>query len=372
MFTWPVFTIFLFSNGLNMTEVMLLESIFSIMLITLQVPTGALADLIGRKGCMTAGLSLIAIGSVLYSIGTNFWQFAFAEIIWGIGSAIMSGANVALLYDTLKQNKKAKLSTRIFGNIYFYVLFAGVVASLASGLIIAAYSIRWTWYFTTVAIAIAAVLSLFLIEPKQKKAKFNIKNYYWKMLDSIKLIAKNKRLGLLTFNAALTGCIGTIGFWFYQPHMRASGIPIELFGIVFAGFSIFAAFSAKFAHHVERRLDLRKIVWLSPFLSAIALIGLATFFSPIISIPMIFILQFVRGFSGPTLTTLSNQVMPSEMRATINSVGGMISRTFFVALGPLFGFFSDNISLSFALLMVALVAAIQIPLFGIKPEKVRK
>jgi MFS family permease len=247
-----------------------------------------------------------------------------------------------------------------------------VVSSLASGLIIATLGMRWTWHFTTIAMVSSAVFSLFLIEPKRMERKFNIRNYYNQIIESIKFIIKNKRLSILTINAALTGCIGTIGFWFYQPHMRASGIPIELFGIVFAGFSICAAFSAKFAHHFEKRLDLRKIVWISPFLSAIAFIGLATFFSPIISIPMIFILQFVRGFSGPTLTTLSNHVMPSHMRATINSIGGMISRTFFVALGPLFGLLSDSISISFAILMVALVASIQIPLFGIRPEKVRK
>jgi len=370
LFTWPIFTIFLFSNGLNMTEVLLLESIFSIMLILFQLPTGALADLIGRKGCISIGLSLIAIGSLLYGIGTNFWQFAFAEIIWGIGGATMSGADTALLYDTLKQSKKAKLSTRIFGNGFFAMMVAGVFSSLAGGLIVNVYGMRWAWYLSTVALFIAVIFSLFLIEPKRKAVKFNISKYYKQMSDSIKLVFQHKRLSLLTANAALTGCLGTIGFWFYQPHLQASGIPIAVFGLVFAGFSIFAAFSSKIAHILEKKLDVRKIVWLSPFLTAIALIGLAMFFEPIISILMILILQFVRGFSGPTLTTLSNEVMPSEKRATISSFGGMLSRIFFVIMAPIFGYMSDNISMSFALLMVAMVAAVQIPLFGIKQGKV--
>jgi MFS family permease len=366
----PVMTIFFFANGLTMAQVMLLESIFSIGLIVFQVPTGALADIIGRKGCMILGSFVIAFSSILYGFGTGFWQFAIAELVWAFGAAAVSGADVALIYDTLKQSKNTKLSTHILGDAFFYSLLGGVLSSLASGYITATLGFRGGWYITTVTIAVSGILGFWLIEPKQKVAKLGISTYYSQMIDSIKLVLQDKRLALIMVNSALVGCLGVIGFWFYQPHMKASGIPIELFGFIFAGVNIFAAISSKFAHYIEKILDVRKIVWISPFLTSLAFIGLALFFNPIASILLIIMLQFVRGFSNPTFATLQNNLMPSEKRATMFSFGGMLSRIFFVILAPIFGYLSDSISMSFALLMVAMVAAIQIPLFGIKQEKV--
>ena len=102
VFPIPVVVLFWMANGLNLTEVMILQSVFSIIIVVLELPTGYFADLYGRKTSLVIGSLTLFFGIIIYSFGHNFFQFLIAEILWGISASFLSGANLALLYDTLK------------------------------------------------------------------------------------------------------------------------------------------------------------------------------------------------------------------------------------------------------------------------------
>ena len=81
VFFAPVIVVFLNANGLSMTEVMVLQTIFAAGLIVLEVPSGFLADLAGRKITLVLGSVLLVVGAAIYGVGTAFWTFTIAEIV---------------------------------------------------------------------------------------------------------------------------------------------------------------------------------------------------------------------------------------------------------------------------------------------------
>lgn len=97
----PIIVVFILSKGLSFTEVMLLNSISSIALVVFEVPTGVIADRVGRKWSILIGAFFMAVSMILLAFAYNFYILAISEIVFSLGMALRSGADTALLYDTL-------------------------------------------------------------------------------------------------------------------------------------------------------------------------------------------------------------------------------------------------------------------------------
>ena len=83
-FAWfPIPTIVLFyeSYGLNIEQIVLLKTILSLSVLLLEVPSGYLADLWGRKACLVLGSGVWIASWLIYCIGTSFTEFAIAEVL---------------------------------------------------------------------------------------------------------------------------------------------------------------------------------------------------------------------------------------------------------------------------------------------------
>ena len=105
-FAWfPIPTIVLFYEhyGLNIEQIVLLKTILSLSVLVLEVPSGYVADLWGRKACLVFGSGVWVASWLIYCTGTSFTEFAIAEILAGVAGSLISGANTALGYDTLIQ-----------------------------------------------------------------------------------------------------------------------------------------------------------------------------------------------------------------------------------------------------------------------------
>src|SRR3989338_9200182 len=101
MVAMPIFVLFLQDNGLSMTQIITLQVMFSIIIVVAEIPSGYLADIISRKISIIIGLLLGFLAYVIYAQSYQFTGFLLAEMILGFGSSFLSGADSALLYDTL-------------------------------------------------------------------------------------------------------------------------------------------------------------------------------------------------------------------------------------------------------------------------------
>ena len=114
-----------------MQDVFILEEVsIRIAAVALEIPSGYLADVWGRRKCLILGCILFFFGYLCYSFTSTFTAFLFAEILLGTGQTLVNGADSALLYDTTAQYKKENLYLRYEGRITMIGNFAEALAGI--------------------------------------------------------------------------------------------------------------------------------------------------------------------------------------------------------------------------------------------------
>ena len=103
---------------LSYAQMTLLEVIGTTFLIALQLPTGALADLIGRKKTIVLGWLVTGIGNILFAHAVDFPSFIATYLVVNFGFALVSGADMALIYDSLKEAGQEENRLQRFAHMY--------------------------------------------------------------------------------------------------------------------------------------------------------------------------------------------------------------------------------------------------------------
>lgn len=348
----PIVVLFYQDNGMGMHEIFILKAIYSVAIVVMEIPSGWMADIWGRKKTLILGAVLGSAGFLAYSFSYGFLAFAIAEIILGIGHSFVSGADSAMLFDSLKADNKTKEYTKQEGRITSTGNFAEAIAGITGGFL-AAISLRTPFYLQFAVAAMAIPAALTLIEPKihSNKHVHSIK----KLVQNIKntlVVNQNLRISILL--SAVTGTATLTFAWLVQPFFKAIDLPVEMFGIFWTALNLTVGVSSIFAHRVEiflgKRYTLLAIILLLSagyFLSGIAI----TFWG----LAFLFLFYLMRGIATPVLKNYINQYTESEVRATMLSVRNFIIRISFAVIGPLLGWITDNISLNYAFILAGVI-----------------
>ena len=190
-FYYPVFTVLFLDFGLSLEQFALLNTAWAFTIVLAEVPSGALADLLGRKLLlvatsllMIAEMSLIAFVP-LGNLQVVFWAFLVNRVLSGLAEAMASGADEALAYDTLvayglagewSKVLEVQMRAQNVGYIFAMTLGAvvydpGVVNRLLGwlsfeGIVTQQMSMRFPVYLTLVFGLLALVATLRMREPQ--------------------------------------------------------------------------------------------------------------------------------------------------------------------------------------------------------------
>nr|WP_321356924.1 MFS transporter [uncultured Draconibacterium sp.] len=356
----PIVVLFYQSNNMGMHEIFVLKAIYSIAIVGMEIPSGWMADVWGRKKTLVLGSILGSLGFLIYSFSYGFWAFVAAEIILGIGHSFVSGADSAMLYDSLKADKRTDKYVREEGRITSVGNFSEAIAGVVGGLL-AVISLRTPFYFQFGVAAIAIPAALTMMEPKIHSTEHI--HSVMKMVQNIrKTFVTNHNLRVAILLSSVTGTATLTFAWFVQPFFKAIGLPVEFFGVFWTALNLTVGVSTVFAYKVEEFLGRR---W--SILLVIILLSVGYVFSGITisywGLGFLFLFYLVRGLATPIFKNYINQYTDSEVRATMLSVRNFIIRIAFAGIGPLLGWITDNISLSKAFLLagiIYLVAAIAV------------
>ncbi len=348
----PVIVLFFQENGLSMKEVFLLQSLFSAAVILMEIPTGYFSDCFGRKKSIVIGSILETMGYIIYSQSYSFWGFLLAEIILGVGVSFISGADSAMLYDTLLEERRNNEYRKVEGRGLSMGLFAESVASILGGFL-ALISLRVPLYWDIYTTFLSVPVALTLVEPKRHKNESRG--------SSIKQILKLLKYTLndhaevkwLTVYSALVGAATLTMVWLIQPYLTATKVPLGFFGMIWAGFILVAALFSWNAHRVENFLG-RKISLISLIILPVLGYFLLGSFWFIWSGAFITFFYITRGINNPVILDYINGLVSSDVRATVLSVKNLIGRLIFTVLGPIVGWVSDAYSLKAALVSLGM------------------
>ncbi len=347
----PIIVLFYLDNGLDMQEIFQLKAIYSVAIVVMEIPSGWMADVWGRKKTLLLGSILGSAGFLIYSFSFGFWAFAAAEIILGVGHSFVSGADSALLFESLKSSGKSDQYIKHEGRITSAGNFAEAIAGVSGGLL-AAISLRLPFYFQFGIAAIAIPASLTLVEPKIQIAE-HIHSIRKLAMNIGKTLKSNHNLRIAILFSSITGTATLTFAWLVQPFFKAINLPVELFGLFWTVLNLTAGVSSVFAHVFEKMMGKRYT-----FLLIILLLSAGYLLSGIYisywGMIFLFLFYLVRGIASPVLKNYINFYTPGEVRATMLSVRNFIIRIIFAAFGPFLGWLTDKVSLESAFISAGL------------------
>jgi MFS family permease len=154
---------FYWARFASYTQIGVAFSILTLFWILMEVPTGVLADLFGRKFAIVLGFASLLVGGFFLLTGTKFWWLILGCVFENFGRASISGALDALVYDDLLSRKKASLFPGIISLKTQVSFFAYTVATITGGL---AYTVnfRLPYLFMLIAAFSSFVISLQIVE----------------------------------------------------------------------------------------------------------------------------------------------------------------------------------------------------------------
>ena len=361
MLYMPVSFLFYAENGME-EHYLLLHAIYSGIIALLEVPSGYVADVWGRKPALILGSFFGVLGFGAYSISYGFTGFLIAEILLGIGSSLLSGADSAILYDTLSQEKKEKRYLKEEGRITAVGNTAETLAGLFVSVVIFN-QFRIYFQLQTILAIVAFAAALFLIEPKvhllRKKAGF-------KDILSIVNISfrKNKTLRNLIIFASAVGLASLSMAWLAQPIFKEMGLKERYFGFAWVFLNGMVMLGSLSAYKINSKLKLKWSILYMMISFPIGFMIAGLHFGYIAFIPLA-LLFYLRGTSHPILKNYINELTDSSQRATVLSLRSLLVRIMFFTLGPILGFFYNKISLEHALYMCSISVAIPLLVFGV-------
>ena len=340
----PVMTLFFLERGLTLFQIMLLQSIFAISMIIMEIPSGYFADRLGRKASIVVSIILMAFGFLLYYASFNFWMFVLSEIIIGLGASFLSGSDSALLYDSLIETNNKEMFKKYEGKRGSLSLVSESIASVLGGFIAKislSLPLLVQFFITLAALPFGILL-------KETKIHMEKRRSFVKDIKTIINYSKNKKIKWFFLLNAFILNSTLVMFWFIQPLLKQVGLDIKYFGFVMAALLLISAYFSYLGERYEKALGINKAL-LSLVILAPLGYGLIILFNSIYGIVFLALFYIVRGLAKPILSDYINKMIDSKVRATLISINNLISRVIFSIVSPFIGLIADKYSLNIAL-----------------------
>ncbi len=363
----PVMVPFFESRGLSLAQVFYLQAFFAFVVVLFEVPSGYVADMLGRRNALIAGSVFHAIGFTWLCFADGFVELMIFEALVGVGISLLSGADLSLLYDTqeaLEHDNKRKAHG--IANMRFIKSVAEGISALIGGVLIAS-----SFEVTVIANAIFAwvplVLSLFLTEAPFTRMdegqhvgnlKRVIRHLYFDNRLLRRICLSTTMFGLMTFYVV----------WMLQPYWQDQGIPLTAFGLLWAAQCFLFAAVTRVALPLEERFGAVPMLVVMALLPVAGYLGMSLA-GGVIGILFSFVFFISRGINGVVLTDALNRRIPSSYRATANSMTSFMFRGIYIVTGPIVGFSVEQLGLETTMLLLAAVAfvlfvSLMLPMIG--------
>ena len=348
-FAWfPIPTIILFyqSQGLNLEQAVLLKTILSLSILVLEVPSGYIADRLGRKFCLVVGSTAWLCGWLFYCTGSSFSSFAVAEILAGVAGSLISGADTAIAYETLLELDRESYYRIFEGKL---VAIAGITEAVCGliGAAVAEINLVYPFYLQTVCLALYLCLSLTLTEPKRHIETASSRHQNLKAI-VFDVFIQRPRLRWIIFLNSTFSTASFLIVWLSQAYFQQINLPITAMGWAWAIFHLLMSLASVNAYRLETALGIKKAL-----LILVLLLGAAYLFLGSINslggITFIALIYIVRGARSPLTLNLINRQVPSTIRATVLSLSSFTFHLGFTIIAPIAGAISSSSSLSSAL-----------------------
>jgi MFS family permease len=375
-FIWGINTIFLLDAGLSNLEAFAANAFFTAGMVLFEVPTGVVADTVGRRASYLLGTVTLSVSTLLYvllwQVEAPFWQWAVVSALIGLGFTFFSGAVEAWLVDALTATGFTGAMETVFGRGQIVAGAAMLTGSVAGGLIAQETSLGVPFVLRGVILIVMFAVAFGLMHDigfapekggrplaeMRKIASASI-DYGWRV----------PAVKWLMVESLFIGGVGIYGFYALQPYL------LELYGdpeayliaglsaAIVAGAQILGGIAAPRIRRLFRRRTSALIATAVCNVIVLVAIGLVDNMWGVIALAVVWGLLFAAGM--PIRQAYLNGLIPSRQRATILSFDSLMGSSGGVWAQPALGRAADAWGYAPTYLISAGISALAVPFLAL-------
>ncbi|MFC0523020.1 MFS transporter [Pontibacillus salicampi] len=322
-FIQPVLTLFYFARGLESSDILIIMTFFSLGVLIGELPTGAFADRFGSKSAFLIGSGLGIVSHSLLFIAYEPWVFFLSSGLTGVAATFFSGADEALIYESLKLSKEEDSMDQAIGNIasasFLVTIFIVIIGAIL------ARDLTNQQFTTLIGLGIAFlciefILLLFIKNPPSQGTYQGTPMK--QIVDGCIAIKQHPAVLWMFLNITLVFIPATAIFEkFDQKVLVDAGLPVYWIGGVYACASIAGFIASRFIASLTRRTNRVLLLRGTGFLAVVCLCGVAIWTHTLwVILVMLILLKLVSAIRYPVYAQLANDIIPSNVRATTISL----------------------------------------------------
>lgn len=360
--TWAAYEL----QYLTFSQLTISESLIMFTQLVMELPTGAFADLLGKKITVIISHFLRSSSMFVFAFADTFPEFLIFAVLLGLGEAMGSGASEALLFDTLKQagieDEFPKYTSR-FGLIFQIGL---ALSAIIGGYMDLAW-MRLPALGYAVTSLIAGIISIRFIEPDIDTEKFTLGNYIRQTKNGIKEITKNsysKKISL--FYVLVAGSTWIVAYSFKTILLTDIGFTAPQIGTFQAIARVLGSILLFRILDKTQFITKKRAFYLFPLLIVISMTPIY-WLSKWMTLPFVAITMLVSSARWSVLAGYTNEVFSSKNRATaISTLSMAVSLIFVVVMvssGPIMEYFGGAPIILTLLGGISLVTALPLGIY---------
>ncbi len=350
-FIWGINTLFLLSAGLSITEAFAANAFFTVGQVLFEVPTGVVADTVGRRASYLLGSATLFASTILYlylwHIHGPFWAWAVVSMLLGLGFTFFSGATEAWLVDGLNHTKHKGTLEAAFAKGQIATGVAMLSGTVAGGVIAQFTNLGVPYIMRAVMLALTFIVASVTMkdigfEPRKSANVFKEMKSILKA--SYKHGLQNPPVRWVMLAAPFSAGVGFYAFYAMQPYLlqlygHSNYAIAGLAAAIVAGAQVIGGFTVPFVRsHFKRRTS---VLFTGAILSSAALAAIGLLANFWLALLLLVVWAIVFAASIPIRQAYLNSLIPSAQRATVLSSDNLLGSSGGVVIQPGLGKVAD-------------------------------
>jgi MFS family permease len=367
---WLGIWVFYYLTFTDYAGIGIIETTLIITMTLFEIPTGAVADLLGKKKTLLLAFALEFFGGLIMAFAPSFYYIVLAVFIMCVGGAFYSGTLDALVFDSLKTDGKIDRFDKVISNITSISLITPAICSIIGGYLYAA-NFRLPFILNAVGYLMGLIATFFLIEPKIDTVKFSFTNYLKQTQQGLRQLFINSNITRQTIILLTIGFVTVISSEMVDSFLSFEfGFNDKQMGILWSIIFVFTAIASQYTEKLKNFFGSKTSIYLIG-----GLMGVTYLVSPYVGIVIGGVSIILRSMSQGVFNNLAsieiNNSTESKYRATTISTFNMIKNVPYVLTAYFIGGLADIVSARVISLYLGMGLLVTLMFFLISTKKTK-
>jgi len=286
----------------------------------LELPTGALADRLGRKRVFLIGVALLMWYPLVYALEAPIAIILAVSLLAAFGSALRSGALIPIVHDAFIREKRSDREYHAFlSNERTLSFIARAISGVAGGLLYAL-DPHTPYIAMFISYALMLLAGLYIVDISERSELHQTQH----ISQALRAMVHSKPIVMIIGCYIALSLVAEAIWTAFQPFFENDGLRVEMIGAIFSGLALVSALGAYSIRFIMRRIGLLRIQLLIAALMSLTAL-LLVMPSKMLHVAAVMPIAFAFGLTVPPLTATIQQYVAGKFHSTALSVIGLLA-----------------------------------------------